>query len=96
MRKPTAHIFQAHKGYFYVGDLPMPPKAIAPASACEPPNDVTKGVVHVLNSPQATEIRAGWDGLSKTWMPIPNIGRRLAFTSEYLAAHGWTYKGIAK
>lgn len=96
MRAPSAHKFEVGKGYFYLGELPMPREPIGPASACEPPVDSIKGAIHLLNSPQNTEIRAGWDGLARVWMPIPNIGRRMAFSSAYLAAHGWTYIGLAK
>ncbi len=84
------------KGYRVIGPLPMPAVPLGDASACEPPGAEPDRSLHSLlpesnrGSPPFIFV---WYPEKKEWEPITARGRRVAFSSAYLAAHGWTYGG---
>lgn len=97
-RDPTAYGFRMERGYVRLGAPPMPERPIGPASACEPPPSAAPGSFHLLKPPRdgAADVPMIWRPEPRRWdNPTPGTGRRMAFTSAYLAAHGWTYAGPA-
>jgi hypothetical protein len=89
----TAYRVEPGKGYKRAGTLPMPQNPLGMPSACEPPNG-TAGGLHLLNPPvdrQAPQMPFTWHPVGKEWESFGRMGKRIAFTSAYLAAHGWTY-----
>jgi hypothetical protein len=87
------HAYRARRGYVKLGPLAMPAKPVAPERACEPPLGAAEGSWHMLQPPKgAALMRMQWSVGPKEWAPSRlGAGRRLAFTSAYLAAHGWKY-----
>lgn len=83
------------KGYKRMGALPLPESPLGVPSACEPPNGTPSGR-HMLNAPaerEAPQMPFTWHPVGKEWETFGRMGKRIAFTSAYLAAHGWTYGG---
>ena len=96
MREKTKHRFVAGLGFLLVGEPPMPATVIGGAEACEPPVLAMPGTRHVLQPPMgAAPQTLSWDPAGRLWAPPLGLGKRLAFRSIYLAAHGWTYLGPA-
>lgn len=92
-----AHAFRPSVGYVQVGKLACPPNPAAPASACEPPAPVVDRSTHFLNPPMGAQPQPmRWHQGQREWSPlVVGAGRRIGFTSQYLAGHGWTYLGPA-
>ena len=94
-KNPIAYSFQMGSGYKLLGAPKVPLNPVGPASACEPPVPADKGSWHRIipgGQPDGVHVVAQWDPAKKHWQPpLEAQGRRVAFTSQYLAAHGWTY-----
>lgn len=90
-----SHAYKHGLGYLHVGKLPVPKQAAYAPSACEPPAPSASETKHFLSPPlNAPAIGMIWYSDKKEWTPLhPGNGNRVGFTSEYLAAHGWTYLG---
>lgn len=91
---PTHYRFRLGEGYKLLGEPRMPSVVVAPASACEV--DAEPGTTHAIQPPNGGDpVTMRWIGAGR-WEPIPmGVGRRLAYSAEYLAACGWTYAGAA-
>jgi hypothetical protein len=94
-KNPTAYVFQIQAGFRRVGELAMPSEPIGPPTACEPTDPAELGSWHRIkppNQPDGVYIRARWEPTMKYWAPpLEQQGRRVAYSSAYLAAVGWTY-----
>jgi hypothetical protein len=92
---PIAYSFSMGTGYKLLGPLRLPSTPLGPASACEPTVPADEGSWHriiPMGQLDGIYIRAQWNPSKKIWTPpLEAQGRRVAFTSQYLAAHGWTY-----
>lgn len=90
-----AHAFRPGVGFVQVGKLNCPTQPVAPASACEPVAVSADKSVHFLSPPmgaQAMPMR--WHPGQREWTPLVlGSGKRVGFTSQYLAAQGWFYLG---
>ena len=92
---PTAYSFNMTSGFKFIGSpkIPSPPRG--PASACEPVGVAEEGSWHRIYPPHqlsGTYVRMRWMPGKKCWIPpLESAGRRVAFSSQYLAAAGWTY-----
>lgn len=96
IENPSAYRFVPGKGYIRMGQPPIPESPMAAAADCEPPLVAVEGSAHMLQPPNEAEpMSMLWSLSTKTWMPYLGNGRRVAFTSAYLAAHGWSYIGPA-
>jgi hypothetical protein len=95
---PTCYSFKMGLGYEYLGPPRIPSNPVGPATACEPPAPAAKGSWHFLippNQPAGVQLSLRWDPLNMTWTPpVEAQGRRIAFTSEYMAANGWIYGSL--
>ncbi len=95
----TMHRYIPGRGYLRMGrPLQMPPSPLGNAPDCEPPHDAADGSVHMLRPPEASHAAPmpfAWHRDRREWAPVGANGRRMAFTSAYLAAYGWTYGGAA-
>jgi hypothetical protein len=94
----ATHRFRDTVGYENVGFLTMPQAPVYAPMVCEPSVGTRDGTLHMLRAPQSPEDNAvgeamSWDGQKREWIPLLGAGRRLAFSSAYLAAHGWMYAG---
>lgn len=92
----TAYRLVPGKGYKLVGPLAMPEAPLGEAAACEPPSGTASGTWHQLAPPadrQAPTVTFTWYADKKEWECFGHVGKRVGFTSAYLAAHGWTYGG---
>lgn len=92
MTAPTEHAFLPGHGYVRLGP-PMqifaPLKQVQTASAA-PPSGTKNGTRHTLRAPTGGLLMIfTWN--SGCWFR-PN-GNRVAWTSEHLAASGWSYVG---
>jgi hypothetical protein len=94
----TTHKLVSGKGYISVGILKMPSHPINPPAMCEPPAGTPSDTIHVLLAPYQSEDGDRpfeifmWDAIKREWSPlVADRGKRLAFSSAYLAAHGWNY-----
>lgn len=94
-KNPTVHVFRVGQGYMRMArSLPMPANLIGTADKCEPLALANTGTKHVLISAKGPEIVCEWDAGMKVWLPpLEAQGHAMGFTSAYLAAVGWTYKG---
>lgn len=92
-----SHVFRPGMGFVQIGKPLMPTKPIFAASLAEPPAPVSDGSLHFLNPPNgASPMPLIWHVGPREWSPkIPSAGKRIGFTSAYLAAHGWFYLGPA-
>src|SRR5262249_15518865 len=93
-KDPTAFVFELGKGYRRVGRPRIPSPPVGGASVCEPEHGEELSWHRIIppNQPNGTYIRVQWLADKKIWRPtLETSARRVAFTSEYLAAHGWTY-----
>lgn len=92
----TAYKLRPGRGYKLVGPLPMPPDPLGEPAVCEPPAG-TPMSKHKLLPPADREGALPtpfiWHPDKKEWECSGTVGKRVAFTSAYLAAHGWTYGG---
>lgn len=94
---PTAFAYKPNDGFKYVGALPMPRNPIFVPSECEPSAvpHAENGSWHDVLPPEGTgapAVRMQWNPTTKVWSPpIQQGGRRCAYSSAYLAAHGWKY-----
>ena len=71
---------------------PAIPKS-GPKPTLIPPKD---GTIHELYGPsQLAVVRLRWNAKGNAWMSPNGQGHRIGFTPEYLAHHGWSYKGPA-
>lgn len=91
MRNKHAHMFVPGRGYVFVGPHPMPATRVCEKHQCEPLVVAAQGTWHKLRAPNGKDIKMQWMGGGE-WMPPLGSGNRVGFKSEYLAAHGWTYK----
>lgn len=93
----SAFRFVSGHGYTYIGPPPVPAVRIAPAATCEPGPAAVDGSAHFLRGPGGgAPMRMVWHPAQKEWEPsLASGGRRVAFGSTYLAAHGWAYVGPA-
>jgi hypothetical protein len=89
----TSHAHVPGIGYVRMGQPPMPRHPLGDAKDCEPEHGTESLTMHTLLAPHGEEIRNfRWYAETKEWAPlVPHAGNRLAFTSRYLAAHGWRY-----
>lgn len=97
VKDPAAHALTPQGKYVRMGKPLLPGRKERPASACEPPAGVRDGSWHMVQPPKGAPLMIMvWSVGRRDWSPLlPGKGKRLAFTSEYLAAHGWTYsRGI--
>jgi hypothetical protein len=94
-RNPTAFAFVVGKGFQLLGTPRIPSPPVGAAEACEPASDAEYGSWHRLippNQVDGTYIRVRWNSELKCWVPpLESGGRRIAFSSKYLAAAGWVY-----
>lgn len=93
-KERSAYRLNLGQGYVRLGKPRVPAAAVHPPSACEPASG-GDGDTHMIVSPQNVQVIATWHAATKEWEPIGVSGRRVAFESRYLAAHGWTYGGLA-
>lgn len=73
----------------------MPPNRVAGREVCEPTVVAADHSLHLVAAPNSGPVQTmEWDRNKREWSPV-NItaGNRLGWTSEYLAAYGWTYIG---
>jgi hypothetical protein len=93
MADKASHGMVPGLGFVRMGPLPMPPTPLAAATACEPPAPAADLSMHTLIEPGGDEHpHMRWHAATREWAPlVPFAGHRLAYTSTYLAAHGWTY-----
>jgi len=61
---------------------------------CNPPAHSLDGSKHVLTN-QSQKVVFTWVADQKSWKTDSPYSPRAAFTSEYLAAHGWSYRSTA-
>ncbi len=99
LREPCHYQFVPGRGYVFHGS---PPTSSAPRLAvlnsCEPPTGAVDWSWHYLNAPSGyggTPVKLQWRPATKNWHPVLGRGNRVAFSSSYLASHGWTYRGPA-
>jgi hypothetical protein len=90
-----AFSFKQGEGYKYIGAPRPKMPADAEASVCEPapqtPDD-TWHKLHPFGQLENFTYSMRWNAVKKWWHASQEAGgRRIAFTSEYLASHGWTY-----
>lgn len=87
------HRFIAGKGYLRMAPLRMPTKPQGAAPACEPPLGTPGGTQHRLKAPNGAIQAFTWHADVREWAPPLGQGRRVGFSSAYLAGHGWIYEG---
>lgn len=82
-------------GYQQVGRLMLPPNPIYAREQCEPNVLAVDGSLHFLNPPMGAEPQMmEWHPQQREWASLnPGLGKRIGFTSQYLAAYGWAYLG---
>jgi hypothetical protein len=94
MMDPCCHVFRHGQGYLHVGEPALPAKPVHPPAKAEPPAATADGSWHVLVPQQGGPgVSMRWNAARRCWMPVIGTGIRTAFSPQYLAAHGWTYKG---
>lgn len=94
MRDPCCHAFHHGRGYLHVGHPPLPAKPAATAAVAKPPAPAADASWHLLVPPHGGPgVALQWHSAKSVWLPVIGTGNRVAFSPEYLAAHGWTYKG---
>lgn len=88
-----SHAFVPGIGYVRMGVPAMPRVILGPPSDCEPHGQWPALSLHALHAPHGEVIENfRWYPETKQWAPlVPSAGNRIAFTSRYLAAHGWKY-----
>jgi len=94
-KERPAYKFTPENGYARLGRLPLPALPVYSAIVCEPDGNAKDGTRHIIKPPNdgATGVVAIWHKAEKEWEPVGVNGRRVAFESRYLAAHGWVYGG---
>ncbi len=98
VKSPSSHAFVPGRGYIYAGQPRMPTRLVGVASVCEPPAPAADRSWHDLNTPgnDAGTVRMQWVEKGREWIhQHPGKGKRVGFTSAYLAAIGWTYAKAA-
>ena len=87
LRDPANHIFRPGTGHLRAAK-PLPMGALKGTTcAADAPKDGTR---HLLQPPYDHEsLFATWHAASGCWLFVG--GRRLGFTPDYLASHGWSY-----
>jgi len=92
---PTAFSFTMGTGFKFLGPIQIPSNPVGAPSACEPSPEAEDGSWHRIlppNQPSGVYIRAQWVLAKKVWRPpLEAQGRRVGYSSQYLAAVGWTY-----
>lgn len=97
----TTHQFRRGKGYYqfapnhellrYAPHLALHngPKR---DGKCVPLDGAKDRSVHWLRPPGGHQpLMCCWIAAEKAWMPLTRDGKRIAFTADYLASHGWVY-----
>jgi hypothetical protein len=89
----SSHILMPGAGYMRIGPPPEPPVVKRHAFDCEPPANHADKEWHVLKTPDGEDYGPmRWHADTKEWEPVsPFAGNRLAWTSRFLAAWGWSY-----
>ena len=92
MASPTTHYFRQGLGYFNLAEPPaMPTIRRGGPDQCMPPKGTKNGSAHLLSPPNSIRLMEfSWVAKERAWMRYGGI--RMAFSAEYLAAHGWQYK----
>jgi len=87
----VTHSFRPGLGYFdHTAPPPMPLVARGFGHECAPPAGTQDGSLHWLVSPgNGRQLQFAWVARERAWERPGGI--RMAFTAEYLAAHGWRY-----
>lgn len=98
---PTTHAFKYGVGYLEYApnnDLLRSAPHLAMKHgqhrdrSCMPPDNTPAGSKHLLKPPGATPIECTYLPRDQAWMPpLHRPGKRMAFTADYLASHGWKY-----
>lgn len=59
---------------------------------CVPPDETKDRSVHLLRPPGGHPLlMCAWIDQERAWLPLTRDGKRMAFTADYLASHGWIY-----
>lgn len=90
-----AFSFRIGEGYRYLGAPRSQNPPVHTPDLCEPTGDAENDSwhrLHPVGQPDGYFVRMRWNKDKKWWIaPLEASGRRVAFTSEYLASFGWTY-----
>lgn len=91
-QRRMAYRFIPGRGYIEQPMLLPPESPEFPPSAAEPVHGTASGTVHLLRSSKGGEAqRLSWDAERREWVPPLGLGRRIGFSSAYMAAVGWQY-----
>ena len=61
-------------------------------TTCVPPANTPADSRHYLRPPRGAQpLLFTWIAAEKAWAPLTRDGKRMAFTADYLASHGWQY-----
>lgn len=93
----TAYKLIPGKGYRLLGTPSLPDSPLGVAAACEPLSGTLEETQHYLLPPvdrDAPQAVFTWYPDKKEWECFGRVGKRVGFTSAYLAAYGWTYGGV--
>jgi hypothetical protein len=94
LRDPCCHVFHHGRGYLHVGHPPLPSRPVASPAAASPTGPVADGTWHLLKPPHGGPgVALQWLAAKGVWLPVVGTGNRVAYSPEYLAAHGWVYMG---
>ena len=83
---PTRHAFMAGLGYVYLG---APENGTATTEFGAPTTLADGARAYLVNG--AAKVAFTYRSSTAAWWPDSRTGTRLAFTSAYLASHGWSY-----
>lgn len=89
----TEHAMIPQVGFVRMGPPKLPLEPRGPPAACSPPDKTETDTLHTLITPGGDDFpNMRWHAEFREWAPlVPFAGNRMAFTAQYLAAHGWTY-----
>lgn len=88
----TAHVFRPGLGYTEFAPHLALKHGPVRGGNCKPAKDAPPRSEHRLKPPGGhAALVCAWVPAEQAWRPLHRDGKRMAFTADYLASHGWTY-----
>lgn len=89
---PTTHVFRPGHGYIEFAAHMALKHGPVRGGNCRPPEGTAAHSRHLLKPPGGhAPLACAWIAAQQAWMPLHRDGKRMAFTADYLASHGWQY-----
>jgi hypothetical protein len=95
IKRQTGHQHVPGIGYIvHSGPPDLPADYPVGSKPCNPPSGAVDGSLHLMRTPQGTELKMRWVASEGAWAALKSDqGNRMAWEASYLSRAGWEYVG---